>query len=147
MVTPNPFASTLVGAAEPAVDIIDNILESSTEYSIIRKDLDGNILLWSEGARRLYGYEPEEIVGKLNSIILDTPEDVADGKPRKIMDIALRDGKWEGTLARLCKDGRRFTARVTISDPGWYAAAKLPDTAAQNQIPNDSILTVVQSSS
>ncbi len=114
MVTPNPFASTLVGTAEPTVDIIDNILESSTEYSIIRKDLDGNILLWSEGARRLYGYEPEEIVGKLNSIILDTPEDVAEGKPRKIMDIALRDGKWEGTLARLCKDGRRFTARVTI---------------------------------
>ena len=43
MVTQNPFASTLVGAAAPAVDIIDHILESSTEYSIIRKDLDGNI--------------------------------------------------------------------------------------------------------
>jgi PAS domain S-box-containing protein len=29
----------------------------------------GKILLWNEGARRLYGYEPEEVVGKANSSI------------------------------------------------------------------------------
>jgi hypothetical protein len=30
------------------------LLESSTEYSVIGKDLDGKILLWNEGARRMY---------------------------------------------------------------------------------------------
>ena len=54
------------------------------------------------------------------------------------------DGRGSITCSR---GDANLTARVTISDPGWYAAAKLPDTAAQNQIPNDSILTVVQSSS
>jgi PAS domain S-box-containing protein len=109
------FDSAIVGNAQEAVDFIGNILESSTEYSVIGKDLDGKILLWNEGARRLYGYEPEEVVGKANSSILHTPEDVKAGKHREIMNIALRDGKWEGTLGRVRKNGDRFTARVVIT--------------------------------
>ncbi|HEY3128451.1 MAG TPA: PAS domain-containing protein [Acidobacteriota bacterium] len=109
------FDSAIVGNAQEAVDFIGNILESSTEYSIIGKDLDGKILLWNEGARRLYGYEPEEVVGKANSSILHTPEDTASGKAREIMETALHEGKWEGTLNRVRKNGQRFTARIVIT--------------------------------
>ncbi|HLZ49552.1 MAG TPA: PAS domain S-box protein [Candidatus Acidoferrum sp.] len=109
------FDNAIVGNAKEAVDFIANILESSTEYSIIGKDLDGKILLWNEGARRLYGYEPEEVVGKANSSILHAPEDVASGKPRELLDAALRDGKWEGTINRRRKNGKQFTARVVIT--------------------------------
>src|SRR5690242_15184265 len=109
------FDNAIVGNAKEAVDFIANILESSTEYSIIGQDLDGKILLWNEGARRLYGYEPEEVVGKANSSILHSPEDVAAGKPRELLDAALRDGKWEGTIRRLRKNGQQFTARVVIT--------------------------------
>ena len=77
------FDQRIVGSAEQALDFIGNILESSTEYSVIGKDLDGKILLWNEGARRLYGYEPEEVVGKANSSILHTPEDLAAGRPQE----------------------------------------------------------------
>ncbi len=118
------FDSAIVGDAQEAVNFITNILESSTEYSIIGKDLDGRILLWNEGARRLYGYEPEEVVGRANSSMLHIPEDVAAGRHREIMDAALRDGKWEGTLARVRKNGQRFTARVVITprrDPSGRA--------------------------
>ncbi len=106
------FDSAIVGNAQEALDFIGNILESSTEYSVIGIDLDGKILLWNEGARRLYGYEPDEVVGKLNSTILHTPEDVSSGKAKEIMRVAVTTGKWEGTLTRVRKDGRRFTARV-----------------------------------
>jgi len=109
------FDNAIVGNAKEAVDFIANILESSTEYSIIGKDLDGKILLWNEGARRLYGYEPEEVVGRANSSILHVPEDVAAGKPRELLDAALRDGKWEGTTHRRRKNGQQFTARVVIT--------------------------------
>ncbi len=109
------FDSAIVGDTQEAVNFITNILESSTEYSIVGKDLQGRILLWNEGARRLYGYEPEEVVGKANSSILHIPEDVQAGKHREIMDAALRDGKWEGTIARVRKNGQRFTARVVIT--------------------------------
>jgi two-component system, sensor histidine kinase and response regulator len=109
------FDNAVVGDVRGAVDLIASILESSTEYSIIGEDLDGKILLWNEGARRLYGYEPEDVVGKANSSILHTPEDVASGKPRELLDSALRDGKWEGTIRRRRKNGEQFTARVVIT--------------------------------
>src|SRR5437879_100376 len=109
------FDNAIVGNAKEAVDFIANILESSTEYSIIGKDLDGKILLWNEGARRLYGYEPEEVVGKANSSIMHAPEDVEAGKPQQILDAALSDGKWEGTIKRQRKNGDSFSARVVIT--------------------------------
>jgi PAS domain S-box-containing protein len=109
------FDATLGGTPEQAPGLIESILESSTEYSIIGKDLDGNILLWNEGARRIYGYEPEEVVGKASSSILHAPEDVAAGKPREILDAALRDGKWEGTINRRRKNGQQFPARVVVT--------------------------------
>src|SRR5438034_1243803 len=96
--------TSLVGDAQKTLDFIGNILDSSTEYSVIGKDLEGNILLWNEGARRLYGYEPEEVVGKANSAILHTEADVAAERPREILESALREGKWEGTINRLRKD-------------------------------------------
>lgn len=37
----------------------NSVLEGSTEYSIVAKDLEGRILAWNEGARRVYGYERE----------------------------------------------------------------------------------------
>lgn len=109
------FDGAIVSNAQEAVDFITNILESSTEYSVIGKDLDGKILLWNEGARRLYGYEPEEVVGKANSAMLHTDEDVAGGRPREILDAALHNGKWEGTINRRRKNGELFTARVVIT--------------------------------
>jgi PAS domain S-box-containing protein len=105
------------------VDFITNILESSTEYSVIAKDLEGNILLWNEGARRLYGYEPDEVIGKANSSILHIDEDVRAGKPHEILQAALAQGKWEGTISRKRKNGEQFPARVVIT-PRYDLAQK-----------------------
>jgi PAS domain S-box-containing protein len=113
---PELFDSAIIGDdPQAAMDFITNILESSTEYSVIAKDLTGKILLWNEGARRLYGYEPDEVVGKMNSAILHTPEDVKARLPQKIMDEALKVGKFEGSVARRRKNGERFTARLVIT--------------------------------
>src|SRR4029077_6464836 len=109
------FDSSIASTPQQAVDFITNILESSTEYSVIAKDLDGNIVLWNEGARRLYGYEPEEVVGKAHSSILHEPSDVAAGVPAQIMRTALENGKWEGMLTRQRKNGERFSARLVIT--------------------------------
>ncbi|HWX33258.1 MAG TPA: hypothetical protein VNZ53_38255 [Steroidobacteraceae bacterium] len=48
---PELFDSAIIGDdPQAAIDFITNILESSTEYSVIAKDLNGKILLWNEGA-------------------------------------------------------------------------------------------------
>ncbi|HLB12615.1 MAG TPA: PAS domain S-box protein [Dehalococcoidia bacterium] len=108
------FSSTLIGNAEEVANFLSGLLESSTEYSIIGKDLEGKVLLWNEGARLIYGYEPDEIIG-CSADILHVPEDVEAGRPRDMRETALREGKWEGTLARLRKNGDRFPARVVVN--------------------------------
>ncbi len=50
------FDSTVIREAQEGMEFMANVLEASTAYSIIGQDLEGNILLWNEGARRMYGY-------------------------------------------------------------------------------------------
>jgi PAS domain S-box-containing protein len=109
-----PDAELVHGAAESTA-FIASVLEASTEYAIIGNDLDGKILLWNEGARRLYGWEPHEVVNRVTAQILHTPENIAAGKQFAIRDAALRDGKWEGVVERLRKDGRRFFDRLVVT--------------------------------
>ena len=109
------FDPAVLGDTNATLSFVANLLESSTEYSIIGKDLEGNILLWNEGAHRIYGYSAADIVGKANSSILHTPEDLAAGKPSQIISAALRDGKWEGVVTRVRKNGERFPARVVVT--------------------------------
>jgi PAS domain S-box-containing protein len=98
-----------------AARFIANVLEASTEYSIIGLEMDGTILLWNSGARRLYGWEPKDVIGKASWDLLHLPEDVAAGKPADMAKVALEEGKWEGTVLRLRRDGSQFTARVVLT--------------------------------
>src|SRR5580765_8100393 len=94
---------------------LNSILEGSTEISIVAKDLDGTIRAWNAGARRLYGYEAADVVGKSSAFILHSPEDVKSGRAQAILDEARETGKWSGELKRVKKDGQAFTAFVTIT--------------------------------
>jgi PAS domain S-box-containing protein len=112
---PRLFDESLPPAPEEAIDFVSTLLAASTEYSIIGLDGEGTIVLWNEGARRIYGYEPDEVIGKANASSLYTPEDVVTGRPRHVLEAARRDGKWEGTLIGIRKNGERFTARVVVT--------------------------------
>ena len=98
-----------------AMEFVETILEASTEYSIIVQALDGTILLWNEGARRMYGYEPGEVVGKANAEILHTPEGLAADRPQAMHQAALDDGKWEETVTGVRRDGSNFPTRVVLT--------------------------------
>ncbi|HXH62886.1 MAG TPA: PAS domain-containing protein, partial [Gemmatimonadales bacterium] len=102
-----------MGLAEQAA-FLNSVLESSTEYSIVAKDLEGRILAWNEGARRVYGYEPTDVVGQ-SAFLLHDPADVKSGKAQQFLDEAMKTGKWSGALARVRKDGSKFRAFVTIT--------------------------------
>lgn len=111
----NLFDSSILGNEKDALDFVVNLLQSSTEYSIIGKNLDGTIVLWNEGAKRLYGYSADEVIGKANSSLLHIEGDVASGYYKEIMALALKNGKWEGIQKRKRKNGQTFEARVVIT--------------------------------
>src|SRR6185369_7950265 len=95
-------------------NFLDNILQSSTKYSIIGKDLNYRILSWNEGARLNYGYTEEQIIGK-DSNILHSPEDIKSGAVEKMLKKAYEEGLAEGEFLRVRKDGSRFVASVVVT--------------------------------
>ena len=103
-----------VQTTEEGLEFLGNVLQSATEYSVVATGRDGSILLWNEGARRLYGYAPEEALGQ-STLMLHTPEDISAGLPEQMAAGALADGEWAGQIERVRKDGSRFTAGVAIT--------------------------------
>ncbi len=95
-------------------NFLDNILQSSTKYSIIGKDLNHKILSWNEGAKRNYGYTAEEIIGK-DSGILHTPEDIKSGAVDEMLKTAYDKGVAEREFQRIRKDGSRFMASIVVT--------------------------------
>ena len=93
---------------------LDNILQSSTKYSIIGMDLDHRILSWNKGAIRNYGYTAQEVIGK-DSNVLHTPNDAESGAVNRMRTTAYDDGLAEGTFERVRKDGSRFIASVVVT--------------------------------
>lgn len=95
-------------------EIFRLLVRSVKDYAIFLLDPDGHIATWNEGAHRIKGYEPEEIIGKHFSIFY--PEsDVRDGKPELELAIAREQGSVEDEGWRVRKDGSMFLANVVIT--------------------------------
>lgn len=90
------------------------LVESVTDYAIFLLDSTGHIMSWNPGARRIKGYEAEEIIGKHFSIFY-TPQEIKRGKPGFGLSVATADGSWEEEGWRVRRDGSRFWASVVIT--------------------------------
>ncbi len=90
------------------------LVESVKDYAIFMLDTQGYIVSWNEGARRLKGYQDEEIIGQHFSIFYDRAE-VERGKPQMELEVATRTGVYEEEGWRIRKDGSRFWANVVIT--------------------------------
>jgi PAS domain S-box-containing protein len=90
------------------------LVESVKDYAIFMLDPEGNIATWNEGAHRIKGYTPDEIIGRHFSTFY-SEEDIRNRKPDRELEIAIRDGSVEDEGWRLRKDGTRFWANVVIT--------------------------------
>ena len=89
------------------------LVQGVTDYAIYMLDPQGHVTNWNAGAQRIKGYSQDEIVGKHFSQFY-TPEDKATELPRRALETAAREGKFEAEGWRLRKDGTRFWASVVI---------------------------------
>jgi PAS domain S-box-containing protein len=91
------------------------LIEAVNDYAIYMLDPDGLISSWNPGARRFKGYEEAEILGEhFSRFYTDADRDA--GLPRRALETAAREGKFEGEGWRCRKDGTQFWASVVI-DP------------------------------
>src|SRR4051794_623835 len=107
---PRQSISTTVATPEQLVQL----LEAVADYAIFLLSPDGRIRSWNTGARRLKGYEAEEIIGRHFSRFY-TPEDLARDHPAHELEIAAEHGRYEEEGWRVRKDGSRFWASVLIT--------------------------------
>ena len=93
------------------------LIIDSSEDAIVGKNLDGIVTSWNKGAERIYGYTPEEVIGKHISLLV--PRDPANGRPDEIPDILQKIARGESIehceSVRVTKDGRRLDVSISVS--------------------------------
>jgi PAS domain S-box-containing protein len=84
-----------------------------TQDAVLSKDLDGLVTTWNPAAARLYGYTPEEAIGRHISFIV--PPDHKD-EEKVILDRVKRGERLETyETERIRKDGTRIFVSLTVS--------------------------------
>jgi PAS domain S-box-containing protein len=89
-------------ATSERVERLANLLTLSYEPMFVWR-LGGPIEFWNAGAQRLYGFAPDEAVGRVSHSLLQTkfPIELTELRSR------LRNERyWSGALRHICKDGR-----------------------------------------
>jgi PAS domain S-box-containing protein len=96
----------------PVQALLAAIVESSDD-AIVSKTLDGRIRSWNAGAMRLFGYTPEEVIGKAITIII--PPELHE-EERRILEKLQRGERLDHfETTRVTKDGRRIPISLTVS--------------------------------
>jgi PAS domain S-box-containing protein len=89
------------------------LVEGVIDYALYMLDPSGVVVNWNPGAERLKGYTAAEVVGEHFSKFY-TREDRTAGLPARVLEIAAREGRFEGEGWRVRKDGSRFWAMVVV---------------------------------
>lgn len=95
-----------------AARLLAAIVESS-EDAIISKSLEGIIQSWNAAAERLFGYTPEQVIGKHVSILI--PPDRASEEDRIIASLKAGQPIEHYETVRVRRDGQPVWVSLTIS--------------------------------
>jgi PAS domain S-box-containing protein len=101
-------------AEQDRSDQLRLLVDAVGDYAIFLLDPTGRVLTWNEGARRIKGYEANEIIGEHFSRFY-TPEDRERDHPGHELKVAASDGSYEEEGWRVRRDGSRFWASVVIT--------------------------------
>ena len=88
-------------------------LVDCSDDPIISKRLDGTILSWNAAATRVFGYQPDEIIGK--SILTLIPPELQHEEADILSKLRADQRIEHYETVRMRKNGERFPISVTIS--------------------------------
>ncbi len=88
------------------------IVESSTD-AVISKSLDGTITSWNDGAKRIFGYSAEEVIGK--GIYILIPPELHDEEHHILEKVSSGQRIAQYETTRLRKDKRLIPIELTVS--------------------------------
>ncbi len=94
-------------------ELMQRFVEDMTDYAIVLLDVQGRVITWNAGARALFGYDAEEIIGGRFAQLL-TKADKLLGKAESALGDALQWGRHDTTGQVLRRDGSRSQARLVL---------------------------------
>src|SRR5437867_2692366 len=100
------------GAAERANRHL-TLLFANLHDAVIIVDQQGKIIDWNPAAQRTFGYRKEEMLGRTPASL--RPEDEEARQGGQIATALTRQGRWQGELVFLRKDGTRVICESVIS--------------------------------
>ncbi|MBW2305430.1 MAG: Cache 3/Cache 2 fusion domain-containing protein [Deltaproteobacteria bacterium] len=95
--------------------LLNNILESSTEYSIIATDMSGNILEYNSGSARIFGWSKAEMIGIKGIPMTLRDEDRDSDLIRTLARKVMKQGVTEQEMIRRRKNGETFPVNSIIT--------------------------------
>jgi PAS domain S-box-containing protein len=101
-------------ALELSEERIALLVDNVTDYAIYFLHPDGTVASWNAGAERLKAYKAEQVLGQHVSIFY-TPKEREEGKPRRDLEIAAREGSYREEVLRHRLDGATFWADITLT--------------------------------
>ncbi len=106
--------SRLQDVLRERTEYLENILQNTVD-AIIVEDREGRIRTWNEGARRIYGWSAEEVVGRPLEVIVP-PELQASGELTRFRARVENEGFVKDyETERVTRDGRRVTINSTVT--------------------------------
>ncbi len=93
--------------------VFSRVIKEIKDYAIFTMDREGYVMSWNEGAKRIKGYGAEEITGKYFGLLF--PEDAPEDKPKKELEEASRNGRFEEEGWRKRKNGALFWAHIILT--------------------------------
>ena len=110
-----PIANSgLAEAIKHGGRIYQLMVDAVRDYAIFMLDTAGYIASWNQGAKRIKGYEADEIIGRHFSVFY-TADALAIGHPQHELEVAKKEGRFEEEGWRVRKDGSMFWANVLIT--------------------------------
>ena len=96
-------------------DFVSTLLESLVGYAIIAADFDGNVIAFNEGARQIYGYAPEEVIGQQSIEIFFAEDFIEAGKLQEIINDLIEKERFSYEGEKVRKGGESFTAQILFT--------------------------------
>src|SRR2546425_1059739 len=85
----------------------------TSETSVITCDMQGTVTQYAADAADLFGWTPNEVIGKMSVAAFHLPENVPTLVPR-LLKTAVETGKFEEQVTLQRKDGARFPAILSV---------------------------------
>ena len=137
----NPVDPALDTAGSP--ELLARILEIADD-AVVSIDSGGHIVLFNQGAERIFGYDASEVLGRPLAMLL--PERFRDAHERHMRDFAHSEAAarlmaQRSGIAGVRKDGSEFPAEASISraeiDGSLFMTVILRDVSSRKKAEDD----------